>query len=320
MKAAFTICSLNYLAQARVAKQSFEEYHENIPFYIFLVDRISGTNNEYLSFSDNVIGIEEIKHPKLSELIKKYSIIELNTAVKPYCFQYLFSTLNFKNLIYIDPDICFYNSISIVFHHLSSHAIVVTPHIMNPIMDDFQPTDVHTLRGGVFNFGFLGLSYSDETKAFLYWWRDRVENFGYADFSQNRFYDQIWGNYIPCFYNNVSIIKDFGYNVANWNLHERLIELVENPRHYLVNNSSLIFFHFSGFDLSKPNVLCQYNTRYDFNNRPDVRPLFEEYHEKVLRNDWVRLHTIPCAFFDNAEKERSNFNDSVFYRFKKIFR
>jgi hypothetical protein len=91
------------------------------------------------------------------------------------------------------------------------------------------------------------------------------------------FYDQIWANYIPVMFNNYLILKHYGYNVANWNWHERT--LTKSGGEWMVNEKyPLTFFHFSSYRYSAPLVLCNYNTRYNRFNRPDIAEVVDEYY------------------------------------------
>ena len=50
-------------------------------------------------------GIDELAIDDLDDMAFRYSILELNTAIKPYCFDYLFDALRYDTAIYLDPDI-----------------------------------------------------------------------------------------------------------------------------------------------------------------------------------------------------------------------
>ena len=50
-----------------------------------------------------------------------YSIIEFNTALKPYCFAFLFKRLGFDSACYIDPDIFVYSPLAEAFELLEGN-------------------------------------------------------------------------------------------------------------------------------------------------------------------------------------------------------
>ncbi|NIK92519.1 glycosyl transferase [Mangrovimonas sp. CR14] len=319
MTIAFTICSNNYLAHAKTLGDSFLEHHPEATFIIGLVDKFD-LSFDYTVFSKFlIIPVEDIQIPDFDDLHKKYNIIELNTAVKPFYFHHIFTQLKPEKLLYIDPDILVTSHFNEVFDILDDKNIVITPHICKPIEDEYAPTDYHTLRGGVFNLGFIGLSNYQKVSDFLDWWGARVTKYGFADFSKSMFYDQIWINYVPALFDNYFILKHPGYNMANWNLHERHLTIQDHT--YLVNEVyHLRFFHFSSYKFHKPDDICSYLTRYDFNNRPDLIPLFHDYQEKLLNNHVETISNLDVFYYPKRKaviKPKPKENKSVYYRLTK---
>jgi hypothetical protein len=292
---AFTICSNNYLAQAKSLAESYLRYHPSHTFKIGLVDRNLNGIEYHITREVELIPVENIAIDEFFEIKNKYNITELNTAVKPSYFNYFFQKYKANHVIYLDPDILIFSPLVELENILEIKNIVVTPHILTPIDDEYAPTDYHTLRGGIFNLGFIALSNYNKVTHFLTWWHNRVVKYGYADFARSMFYDQIWLNYLPTMFDEYYIIKHPGYNMANWNLHER--QLAYDGTDWIVNNQyPLRFFHFSGYKLTQPDILCSYNTRYNFSNRPDVKNIFTKYYSQVLFHDWEKIHKIKCFY------------------------
>ncbi|MBF4470296.1 glycosyl transferase [Flavobacterium sp. HJJ] len=299
MKIAFTICSNNYLAHAKTLGDSFLEYHPDTKFIIGLVDKIDATF-DYSMFSNFLmIPVEELEISCFEELNEKYNIVELNTAVKPFYFHYIFKKFEVAKLLYIDPDILITSHFDEVFDILDKKNIVITPHICEPIDDEYAPTDYHTLRGGVFNLGFIALSDYERVKDFLDWWGARVVKYGFCNFSKSMFYDQVWINYVPAFYDNYFILKHPGYNMANWNLHERKLSIKKEK--YFVNEEYFLrFFHFSSYKFNKPEQICSYQTRFDFKSRPDLVSLFEDYRQKLLNNNVITIAELNVFYYPKS--------------------
>ena len=298
MNIAFTICSNNYLAHAKTLGDSFLSHHPNAKFVIGLVDKYN-PDFDYSFFSAfEIILVEDISVPNFENLNKKYNITELNTAVKTTFLHYIFQKYNAKKVLYIDPDIIVTSALDEVFDLLDSKNILITPHMCSPIDDGFSPTDYHVLGGGVYNLGFIGLSDYESVSPFIDWWHDRVVKYGYRNYCQGMFYDQLWIHYVPCFFDNFYILKHLGYNMANWNLHERIITS-QDQGEYLINNTfSLRFFHFSGYKHEKPNEICgAYHTRYNFDTRPDLASIFSLYNEKLLENRVLQISKLKVFYY-----------------------
>ena len=91
MTIVFTICSINYLAQARTLGDSLKSTNPDILFFIGLVDILEGVSfDESFIPKYPMIEIDKIGIDRFDEMADRYDITELNTAVKPYYFTYFF--------------------------------------------------------------------------------------------------------------------------------------------------------------------------------------------------------------------------------------
>lgn len=295
----FTICSNNYLAQAKVLGDSWLEFHPETSFKIILVDELSEQVDYGFFKQIQIIPVKELGIPHFDELVARYSIVELNTAVKADAFLYLFEQTGEDCIAYIDPDILITSRNTELLEWMKEYNYALTPHMLEGVDDGKVPTDHQILRSGVFNLGFIALADIDKVRPFLEWWRDRLRYYGFTDYSRNMFYDQLWIDYLPCLYDNYYIIKHRGYNVANWNLHERSLGWDEALNNYRVNGTyELRFFHFSGYNFKKPEQINKYNTRFTFDSRPDIAPIFRHYHQLLIDAKMPELAKVPCVYFE----------------------
>lgn len=278
MNVFFTICSNNYLAQAKVLGASLHQHQPGIPFYIFLCDKKSGEIN-YDELNAEVIAAEEIE-PAMDELALKYNVIELNTCIKPHVVQYLFETVKADKVIYLDPDIKVFSSLSFLFEALETDAILLTPHIYTPIPIDGKLPGEHTfLNYGLYNLGFVALKNNSESLAFAQWWKEHTYKQGYIRPEDGIFVDQLPVNFAPFFFKNVKVMQDWGLNMAPWNLHER--HLTYRDGEYWVNDSiPLKFYHFSSFKVDSHDLPPYYN-RFTMKDRPDLYEIHAAYNEEL---------------------------------------
>ena len=107
--------------------------------------------------------------PRWSHMSMKYEITELSTAVKPFFLEKLFTDLGADKVIYLDPDILVYRPLDQVIGLLDDHGVVLTPHILEPLADDKNPSELDFLRVGTYNLGFLALSRQGPWKELLPW-------------------------------------------------------------------------------------------------------------------------------------------------------
>jgi len=235
--------------------------------------------SEFISGLERIGGFEG-----KSDVLNRYNTFELCNGLKPFLLRYLFASTDHRKLCYFDSDIFIFDSLDKdVWEALESCSILLTPHLCRlPEEDpDLVWRDLAVLQHGVYNGGFIGMRRSAEANEFLRWWASRIIACGYKKLEEGMNCDQRWLDLVPGFGLNVRISRHPGLNAAYWNLHERQFELREG-RH-AVNGEGLKFFHFSGYSVDKPEAITKHWTRFTFENRPDVRKIFDEYREHLTR-------------------------------------
>ena len=299
--AACTIISKNYIALARTLADSFRRFHPDVPFFVLLVDRVDGyfqAENEKF----HLVGLKELNIPDLESFCFKYTIVELNTAVKPYFLGRLFDEYHLKKLIYFDPDILITQNLSRIFELLETHSVVLIPHITEPINDSYSPNELALLQAGTYNLGFIGLSHNQETQKLLDWWQKRLYEGCLMAPERGMHVDQKWIDLVPGLFDRVYVLRDPGYNAAYWNMHSRTVELRGNE--VLINGAPCYFFHFSGFDPMDPTKVSKHQNRFHMKDIGQGAKLFKCYSELVLANGHQVTRTWPYAFdnFYNGAK------------------
>lgn len=294
-----TVISKNYLSHARILAQSFQEHHPGSTFVVLLCDRIDGyfdPENEPFEMID----VSKLEIPCFQEMSFRYNVIELDTAVKPFFFRHLFARGDIGKLIFFDPDILITAPLTELSALLDRHAIILTPHMTAPVDDGRLPSEQTILQAGVHNLGFIAMRKSATTDAMLYWWGDRLNRYCFIKVEEGLFVDQKWMDLAPGYFGDVHLLRHPGYNVAFWNLHERMIGR-ENAR-WTVNGEQLFFFHFSGYDPLAPHKVSRHQTRIMFAQRTDIEPLFEHYRMLQMDAGYSITSTWPYAFgqFDNG--------------------
>jgi hypothetical protein len=277
-KTACTIVSLNYLPLACVLGDSFLSHNPSWEFKIFLVDQYQSLENLLAAHSISkheiipVFALLSKMKFDILDMILKYNVIELNTAIKPFCLHFLFES-GYQKVIYFDPDIYITDTIQELDNLLDAHPIVLTPHILEPIPDDDKkPSELDILMAGVFNLGFIGLSDCTESRVILKWWQKRLQKYCFMKVAEGMHVDQNWINFIPCFSDSAYILHKKSYNVAYWNLHERVLTNRDNK--YFIDTDPLQFFHFSGYNPRNPTLISKHQNRSSFDNRKDLKSIF----------------------------------------------
>ncbi|WP_448702970.1 hypothetical protein ACFGVR_11520 [Mucilaginibacter sp. AW1-3] len=315
MRIAFTICSNNYLALAKTLADSYHIHNPGAQFVICLVDKKSD-DVDYSQIKDTeVVAIEDVNIPGFGDLADKYDIVELNTAVKPFFIEYLFKRdVAASKVVYLDPDIYVLGSFSEVDKELGEHTLMVTPHITQPYpLDDKVLPERTYLNYGIYNLGFIAVNRCAEADKFLVWWQERLRRFCYIDFADACFTDQLWVNFAPIFFKDVKVSLHQGINAAYWNLEDRQVSGGEQK---VVNGTyPLVFVHISGFNPYNPAQISVVQTRIDITQRPDIAPIYAEYAQKVLDNNYEGFKKIPCVYVSRhrefkARQARQQVNSS----------
>lgn len=297
MTIAFTICSINYLAQARTLRDSLKSSNPDILFFVGLVDRLDDVTFEDDFVPDfPLVEIHKIGIEGFEEMCERYNITELNTAVKPFYFTYFFNQYpTADKVIYFDPDIIVYQPLTDLLDNLDKHEAVLTPHLLTPINDRLTPNELHHLNTGVYNLGFVAFRKSAATIEFIKWWEEKLRFECLIDLCNGLFVDQNWMNFLPVFVQNTHIEFDPGYNAAYWNMHERTFSK-ENDTVLVNQTSQLIFFHYSGYDPAQPALISKYQDRFSFSERKDLDWLFKYYHDSLIRNGNEYYRRFPCRY------------------------
>jgi glycosyltransferase involved in cell wall biosynthesis len=274
---AFTICSANYLPYARVLHRSLLRKGGIREFLCFLVDEVS----DHLGLAE--LGFECVEARRIGcdyffDMAARYSIMEMNTAIKPFCFQWLFNNRRSKNIVYLDPDIYVMSEFLELNKLLSQDAdIVLTPHSTEPLRDGRDPDDLRLLRTGAYNLGFCALRRSRTAASFLDWWKGHLVENCAVDLENGVFVDQKYCDLLPSYFDNVELLKHPGYNVAYWNLLHRSVVRDRLSGEWRVNGVPLRFFHFSGIVPSDRTVFSKHQDRFGVYNIGDVRDLLSAY-------------------------------------------
>ena len=274
-----TVISANYLARARVLMNSLKTHQPDWAQHVLVVDEI-GDRFDPEGESFTVTEVAELPFESPRELFFRYDILELNTAVKPFFFRWLFEEKGAERVIYLDPDIEVYAPLGEVESALDQGALMcLTPHLTGINDDDGKPSDLDILVAGSYNLGFLALARHPNLHPFLEWWWKKLEFDCLVDFQRGLFVDQKWMDLAPGLFGDAHLIRNPGYNVAYWNLPHR--EITSTGDNYRVNGEALIFFHFSGLDPDKPTFFSKHQDRYTFRTLGPLQPLVRQYCNRV---------------------------------------
>ncbi|MGD9943270.1 MAG: glycosyl transferase [Burkholderiaceae bacterium] len=244
----FTSITSNYIPKARVLAASVKRLAPDAVFHLMLCDQPPPGFDLADEPFDSLLELEALDIPDLKRWVFGHTVVELCTAVKGFAFRTLLRRGAGK-VFYFDPDMVVFGRLDELIARLDSHSVLLTPHQSEPeqSLEAIADNEIASLKHGVFNLGFLGVRNSAEGRRFVDWWADRLHHFCVDDIAGGLFTDQRWVDLAPCFFDDLRVMRDAGFNVATWNLTHRRVSgsLQAGIR---VNDEALGFYHFSGFD------------------------------------------------------------------------
>ncbi len=301
--AACTIVSRNYLSFARILAKSYLQHEPTGRFYLLVIDGLP--DGVDVGADVTLLGPADLRIPNFEALTFAYDVAELCTAVKPTLLLALFNEFKERHALFLDPDILIMRPLTELKQALSTANILLVPNLLAPIPDDgCRPTDKDIYLSGTFNLGFIGLSKSHAALECLSWWEDNLLN-GEALVSvpKGLMTDQKWMDLTPSLFSGTLIFRDDTYNVAWWNLHHRTVTR-ENDT-FLVNGCPIGFFHFSGFDPSRPLGYTKENqNRTGVKAGTHLAELLELYGRLHQENGYAEIKSWHCQY--------AHFDDGVF--------
>lgn len=268
----FTVCNLAYLPKALALAGSLRAHGQTrLKIYIFDRKAPLAVDPELAE----ILWIEDAEVPGLYNLAFKYDITEFSTCLKPWLTLQLLKT--YGRVIYLDPDILVYGSLAPVLADLAAHPIVLTPHYTTPQAGALAGSDEAMMRFGSFNLGFYAVTGEEQALGFLNWWSDRCLRLGFFETQFGLSTDQKWVSIAPCFFKDLYVSFNLGYNAAFWNAHERTLAKDGQGRWQVNGEFPLVFFHFSSFDEAAPENLSRRPFFDKDKQRADLRELAEDY-------------------------------------------
>lgn len=290
-KAACTTVTSGYWEQAMAVRRSFLRHHPEAAFYILVVD--GPAPGLEVPPGVEVVWGRDLPVEGFLAYAMRYDAMELITSLKAPFLRFLLGT--YERVIHLDADVLVFDGLEDLFERLGTASVVLTPHIVSPLPDSNKPGEVDLLAAADHNSGFIGFNNSGRSLEALWWLEQRCREACYDEPSSGLCTDQKWYNLLPALFEGVFIERSPRFNVAYWNLHER--HLVFREGHWWVNGSERLgFFHFSGCSPLRPNQLTKFPSRFNLENRPELRSLVQFYFDALAAEGWPSKTGMPYRF------------------------
>ncbi|WP_418132935.1 hypothetical protein ABL849_04120 [Variovorax sp. 375MFSha3.1] len=228
---------------------------------------------------DHVVRVWELDVPGHHSWVFGHDVVELCTAVKGPMLQRILAS-GAERVLYIDPDIALFAPLVHVEELLETKAVVLTPHLLSPerTRSGVVDNEISCLKHGVYNLGFVAVRNCPDGNNFANWWADRLREFCHDDIPNGLFTDQRWCDLAPALFDNVSVLRDPGYNVASWNIDNRPISISDGGEIF-AGDALLRFFHFTKVNSVGEAQLDRYSR-----GRPEVFELLRWYRSRLIHH------------------------------------
>jgi hypothetical protein len=280
-----TICTIRQLPQAFTLGDSFVRYSadasiQSAPVLIGLLDDLERLPADFVSPYPLLSVRDWLPADQLARLSATYTPTEFAAACKPRFIREVFRLYPaIDQVLYADPNLQFFDQLTPVWESLATANALLTPHITRSPADQYWPDEKFFQNVGLYSADFLALRRSDETNRLLAWWQERVQERAYIDFCAGLCTDQLWLMHVPIFFPNVVVVRQSGWHVALWNLHERTIR--QDDKGWLVTGPAgqtqrLLFANFKGL-LNIDEGFFPHQNRLRLSERPYIVALLNQY-------------------------------------------
>jgi hypothetical protein len=298
--AVVTVATCNYLHYAAALARSVREQHPEAPLHVCLVDRpwpgVALPAEEGVRY----FHADELAIPAWPRFTFQYLPFPLSAAVKSFAVGKVLDEAEPDKLIFLDSDTHLYHPLTEVVRSLDACDIIITPHLCSPRASESRHQDELWIKAsGVYNSGFLGLRRGANARALVRWWQDKLYKMCIDARFAHLFVDQSWLDLVPGLFAGVRVERGLGYNVGYWNVGQRPISLGPGGR-FDAAGEPLVFFHYSGYDMGRPDCLSKWiahvDPGFDQSAQPGLAPLLRAYSERLRACGWETYSRVPYGY------------------------
>ncbi len=229
------------------------------------------------------LGLERAILLREADLLNEELIIAKGTrrlneycwTLKPFLLEYVLQRLNnVANVIYMDADICFFNSPKRLFKQNDPYNILLSEH---DYLDKDRQVESFC---GKYNSGFIVFRNCPTSLNALRWWQEKCIDWCYDGVDEGRFGDQKYLDSFPALFDGVYSIKTPGINIAPWN--DSRYTFRHRGNDIYVNENKLICYHYCGFRIMDKNTYAL--LMGDQNQNPIIHNPYTVVLQQVMRD------------------------------------
>ena len=240
-----TLFDSAYLSRGLVLYDSLKKYSPDFHLYIFAFDDLCYNILVSLSLENaTIISLKMLENNDLLEAKKSRTKAEYCWTCTSSAIDYVLTNYNVPACTYIDADLCFFNSPSVLCEELNDEkSVLITEHRYSKIAGLYEKR-----RAGRFCVQFITFVDNPESRMVLSDWKNKCIKWCYNRYEDGKFGDQKYLDEWPGKYKNIQIMRHLGGGVAPWNVGQYKIFMEDNSLYGIEKATKrkfdLIFFHF----------------------------------------------------------------------------
>ncbi|WP_193766969.1 hypothetical protein [Lysinibacillus parviboronicapiens] len=236
-----TLFDSNYLSRGMALYESLEKTGDNFLLYIICMDDLCFEILDDLSLQHAVlIPLASFESERLLSVKESRSKGEYCWTSTPYAISYVLDNYDVKECTYLDADLYFYNSPSILLDEFdkSRKSVLITEHRYTKEYDQSSTSGIYCVQFMTFKNNFEG-------KKILNWWQERCIEWCFNRYEDGKFGDQKYlDDWLTRFEGNVHVLEHLGGGVAPWN-----VQQYDLSKGIDTEESLIVFYHFHQFEI-----------------------------------------------------------------------
>lgn len=252
-----TFCTLfdsNYISKGIALYLSIAKYTDNFVLFVMAMDRKCEAQLKSIAFSNMIVEcIDDNMFPELEWAKKNRSRAEFCWTCGSVVTHLFFEKYQLQEITYLDSDLMFFNSPSIIDQELKrkNASVGLSPHF------------IHNTLFGIYCVQYVYFKRDENGVACLNWWKDECLKWCYSQLEDGKYGDQKYLDYMHRLFNGVVDIENRGVGIANWNMEQYKYNFIEKT---LMHNNKIwpiVFFHYNGLNVNvKDGCLCFVHSKF----------------------------------------------------------
>ncbi len=301
-----TLFDSNYASKGIALYLSLEQYTEDFVLYVMGMDRKCQDILNTIGFKHMVVEcIDDVDSPELARAKENRSRAEFCWTCGSFFTDYFLHKYDLPDITYLDSDLMFFNSPSVVFEEFErkNASVGLAPHFMKyPLF-------------GKYCVQYVYFKNDENGRECLRWWRDECLKWCYSRVEDGKYGDQKYLDYFADRFSHVCETENRGVGVAYWNMNDNKFK--DGYAIYRGSRWPTIFFHYSGINVQvKDGVMTFRHTMFLTGN---VRETFIEPYAGLLKKVFTEYLNTPIRDVVIVPLSKSNYRvKAITYQLKRI--